>query len=163
VAHGAIWTEDQAHPNRLRSWRACNYRHHSGLIDYYTLKELRIAVQFAKLVCFLYKAVPDGSVFNIRSLIHFVILQSLGDTTFFKRAVETDRHTEPINGSQVPPFNLTVNIGNDNSNITNQTKRGPSVAASGESFNNKPKYHRLKLPVEVFVFLRIVKNHIFKK
>jgi len=68
-----------------------------------------------------YKADPDGSVSNIRSLpegcfkfiqprrfcpklIHLVILQSLGDTTFFKRAVQTDkqthRHTEPINGSK---------------------------------------------------------------
>jgi len=53
------------------------------------------------------KAVPDGSVSNIRSkpeggfkfiqprrycakLIHLVILQSLGDTTFFKRAVQTN-------------------------------------------------------------------------
>jgi len=35
-----------------------------------------------------YKAVPDGSVSNIRSLIHLVILQSLGDTTFFKKAVQ---------------------------------------------------------------------------
>jgi len=34
----------------------------------------------------------------------FIILQSLADTTFFKRAVLTDtqtyRHTEPINGSK---------------------------------------------------------------
>jgi len=53
------------------------------------------------------KAVPDGSVCNIRSEpegcfkfiqprrycakpIHLVILQSLGDTTFFKRTVQTD-------------------------------------------------------------------------
>jgi len=39
--------------------------------------------------------------------IHLVILQSLGDTTFFKRAIEP-------NGFQVPPFNLSVNFGNDN-------------------------------------------------
>jgi len=31
------------------------------------------------------KAVKDGTVSNIRSLIHLVILQSLGDTTFFKK------------------------------------------------------------------------------
>jgi len=37
------------------------------------------------------KAVPDGKVSNIPSLIHLVILQSLGDTTFFKRAVQTER------------------------------------------------------------------------
>jgi len=35
----------------------------------------------------IHKAVPDGSVSNIHSLIHLVILQSLGDTTFFKRAL----------------------------------------------------------------------------
>jgi len=68
----------------------------------------------------IYKAVPDGSVSNICSLIHLVILQSLGDSTFFKRAIQlnsfsyftvarwhyflqksrTDKHTEPINGSK---------------------------------------------------------------
>jgi len=41
--------------------------------------------------------------------IHLVILQSLDDTTFFKRAVQTDTYK----WLQVPPFNLTVNIGND--------------------------------------------------
>jgi len=44
-----------------------------------------------------HKAVSDGSVSNIR---YFTI----ADTTFFKRAVQTDtqtlRHTEPINGSK---------------------------------------------------------------
>jgi len=48
-----------------------------------------------------YKAVKDGTVSNIRSLIHLVILQSLGDTTFFKEPyTQTDRHTEPIKGSK---------------------------------------------------------------
>jgi len=54
------------------------------------------------------KAVPDGSVSNI----HLVILQSLGDTTFFKRAVQTDTQSL-YKWLQVPPFNLTVNVGND--------------------------------------------------
>jgi len=59
-------------------------------------------------------AVPDGSVSNIRSLIHLVILQSLGDTTLFKRAVQTDTQTHrAYKWLQVPPFNLTVNVGND--------------------------------------------------
>jgi len=40
------------------------------------------------------KAVPDGSVSNIRSLIHLVILQSLGDTTSSKEPYrQTHRHT----------------------------------------------------------------------
>jgi len=61
-----------------------------------------------------YKAVPDGSVSNIRSLIHLVILQSLGDTTFFKRAIQTDTQTHRAYKSlQVPSFNVTVNVGND--------------------------------------------------
>jgi len=61
-----------------------------------------------------YKAVPDGSVSNIRSLIHLVILQLLGDTTFFKRTVQTDRQTHrAYKWLQVLPFNLTVNVGND--------------------------------------------------
>jgi len=42
---------------------------------------------------YMYKAVLDGSVSNIRSLINLVILQSLGDTTFLKRAVQTDTQT----------------------------------------------------------------------
>jgi len=68
------------------------------------------------------KAVPDGRVSNIRRLIHLVILQSLSDTTFFKRAVQTNRQTHRQTDTQthraykwlqVPPFNLTVNVGND--------------------------------------------------
>jgi len=62
-----------------------------------------------------------ASDFNIRSLIHIVILQSLGDTTFFKKALQTDRHTDKhthrhraYKWLQVLPFNLTVNVGNDN-------------------------------------------------
>jgi len=60
------------------------------------------------------KAVPDGSVSNIRSIIHLAILLSLSDTTFFKRAVETDTQTHrAYKWLQVPPFNLTVNFGNE--------------------------------------------------
>jgi len=43
----------------------------------------------------VYKAVSDRSVSNIRSLIHIVILQSLGDTTFFKRAAQL-KPLEPV-------------------------------------------------------------------
>jgi len=69
------------------------------------------------------KAVPDGSVSNIRSLIHLVILQSLCDTTFFKRAVQTDRYADTqihraYKWLQVPPFNITANVGNDK--VTNE-------------------------------------------
>jgi len=64
------------------------------------------------------KAVADGSVSNY----HLVILQSLGNTNFFKRAVcnlkravQTNRSTDTqtyrgYKGLQVPPFNLTVNV-----------------------------------------------------
>jgi len=121
---------------------------------------------FRLLISRSYKSVPDCSVSNIRSkreggfkflqptrscakLIHLVILQSLGDTTFFKRPLQTDdihlvmleslgdatffkravqadiqkhRHTDTqthraYKWLQVPPFNLTVNVGNDNSYI----------------------------------------------
>jgi len=42
-------------------------------------------------------------------------------TTFFKRAVQTDRQTHRgYKWLQVPPFNLTVNVGNDN--IVNTSK-----------------------------------------
>jgi len=47
-------------------------------------------------------------------LIHLVILQSLGDTTFFKRAIQTDSQTRrAYKWLQVPPFNQTVNVGNN--------------------------------------------------
>jgi len=58
------------------------------------------------------KAVPDGSVSNIRSLIHLV-LHSLGELlsskepyrktdrgTYRQTDRQTHRHTEPINGSK---------------------------------------------------------------
>jgi len=74
------------------------------------------------------KAVPDGSVFNIRSLIHLVILQSLGDTTFFKRVVQTDTQTHrAYKWLQIPPFNLKVNVGNDNSLVSNEYTLCPNT------------------------------------
>jgi len=71
------------------------------------------------------KAVLDGSVSNICSLIHLVILQSLGDTIFFKepyRQTDTQTH-RAYKGLQVPPFNLTVNVGNDNALIVKVTSK----------------------------------------
>jgi len=59
------------------------------------------------------KAIPDGSVSNIHSWIHLVILQSLGDTTFFSKEPYRLTH-RAYKCLQVPPFNLTVNVGNDN-------------------------------------------------
>jgi len=74
------------------------------------------------------KAVPDGSVSNIRSLIHLVILQSLGDTLLSSKEPykqtdrqtdrQTHRHTDTqthraYKWLQVSPFNQSVNVGND--------------------------------------------------
>jgi len=69
------------------------------------------------------------------NIIHLVILQSLGDTTFFKRAVQTDiqkSHTDTrthiaYKWLQVPPFNLTVNVGNDNIVIDTGILPGPPL------------------------------------
>jgi len=68
--------------------------------DHESKQKLAYIIKYHRPLYTIYKVVLDGSVSNIRSLIHLVILQSLGDTTFFKRAIQTDRHTEPINGSK---------------------------------------------------------------